>query len=83
MTERLGHIANAQFGHFFRGEIRHFLTICKYPARAGGYIAHQGANQGGLAHAVTPQQAYGLALRQRQRDAVQDMAVAIKTVHIL
>src|SRR4029453_14782524 len=79
----LRHKAEAEPRHRIGRQRRDIAVAVANAAGARLEIAHDGEDGRGLARAVAAEQADPLALLHRERDPVQDMAVAVIGVDVL
>src|SRR5205085_4271100 len=78
----LGHVADAEAGHPLGRRAGDVPGLPGDAAAGGANVAHRGADQRRLAHAVPAEQAERDARRDLERAAAQDVAVAVAGVHV-
>ena len=76
------HVADAEPRDPVCGPARHVLAEHVHAALAHGGEPHQAAHRRRLARAVAAEHGDDLALVEPQRDAVQDVALAVERVHV-
>ena len=79
----LGHVADAEPCQLVRRQVGDRPAREQHLALLGIDQAHDGLERGALADAVAAQQAHHLAFAHVERNAVQDMALAVIGVHVL
>ena len=77
------HIADAEAGELVRRQPGDGIAVEHHRAVARPHQAHDGLQRRALADAVAAEEADHLAGADLERDAVQDMALAVIGVHVL
>ena len=83
MTNELVHVRRAEIEAVVRRELRGRTALEQHRAPARMHQAHHRLQGGGLADAVSPEQADHLAVADLQGYALQDVAFAVKSVNPL
>ena len=75
--------SHAEFHNGLRGQPREFAVVQRDAAGTRRCHAHNRTHQRGLAHAVATEQSDNFARFQRQRDPLQEVALAVVGVNVL